>query len=892
MTTQIESGSGCTIAKPAALSTNTQASSCFNITPESPAPQPLQADRGNLKLALELLAAGQCPLPVCPALPAEKYPAHPGADGKPKLDKNGDPIPGFTGKNPSYVTHDGHPLVVYHGKYKDTPPTEADIRDLFENPANGIGLLGGYGGVHCIDIDRKDFATQADCDAAFLALQQNPLLAGAPIDRTPGGGYHILIRLSSKPGFTNLSVVEGGHHAGELLGHGRFFVTAPTLGPDGKSYETIQTGEPPLVEDLGAIGIYKYSASAKKSTPPKVTNSAPKPKLTANITPGCAAPIDLDRLVTDNTRSAIAGDDWKGDRSDTLTTAANDIFGWGNFCQTNNISISGDPESLVYEAGRALDLDDDRIERIIKTIDTGAAQPSCVMAGGDESAWKRVWKLEPAYKPAKAKKAAKPKGFADTDKKRNTKYGDEFDAVTESIGDRLAFNELTQKIEFDGEPADFDDIERTLALDHDVEIRATYVLKIITAVAKTSSYHPIRDYLDRVAATHGTDTSAISNLATRFFGTDDRLYDIYMMRTLIAAAARVRNPGCKMDTVTLLTGTQGVGKSTLWAILAGDWFDDSLGGAGDRDERMKLHASWILEWAELSALKRRDSNEIKNFTSCSTDNIRLPYGRSIVTMPRASIIVGTTNDAEFLGDATGNRRFWVCPVKQKIDTVLLTAERDAIWAAAVAAYDAGEPWWLTEEEDIRSADDSSDYATTDPWDAMVTTFIAYRSSVRADQVLTDLFKIESRDLKKTDQMRVTAILQRSDWTKTRATLNGQRQTIWMPPPVRRDDELGGMAAGSNPGTATVTAPFTPSAIPAIPQPPAIPARPPIVEAGQPKTLATRASQPVKNALPYLPCLQPQKTKYIQEEREGIVGDDSDHVDLEPDFDWAVTGAVV
>jgi hypothetical protein len=415
MMSQFENGSGCAIAEPAALSTNTQTSSYPNATPESPAPQPLQADRGNLKLALELLAAGQCPLPVSPAFPAEKYRAHPGADEKPKLDKDGAPLARFTGKNPSFLNADGHPMTICHGKYKDTPPTEAELRGMFENPATGIGLLGSYGGVHCIDLDRKDFATQEDCDAAFLALQQNPLLAGAPIDRTPGGGYHILIRLSSKPGFTNLSVVEGGHHAGELLGHGRFFVTAPTRGPDGKSYETIQTGEPPLIEDLGAIGIYKYSsASAKKSTPPMV-NSAPKPKLTANITPGCAAPIDLDRLVTDNTRSAIAGDDWKGDRSDTLTTAANDIFGWGNWCQTNNVPLSGDPESLVFDAGRALGLDDDRIERIIKTIDTGAAQPSCVMAGGDESAWKRVWKLEPAYKPVKAKKAAKPTPFKDDD---------------------------------------------------------------------------------------------------------------------------------------------------------------------------------------------------------------------------------------------------------------------------------------------------------------------------------------------------------------------------------------------------------------------------------------------------------------------------------------------
>jgi hypothetical protein len=134
--------------------------------------------------------------------------------------------------------------------------------------------------------------------------------------------------------------------------------------------------------------------------------------------------------------------------------------------------------------------------------------------------------------------------------------------------------------------------------------------------------------LDRVAATHGTDTSAIGNLATRFFGTDERLYDVYMMRTLVAAVARVRNPGCKMDTVTLLTGTQGVGKSTWWAILAGAWFDDSLGGAGDRDERMKLHAAWILEWAELSALK--PTLAILTEQACSAAYLLAAQARQIV----------------------------------------------------------------------------------------------------------------------------------------------------------------------------------------------------------------------------------------------------------------------
>lgn len=162
---------------------------------------------------------------------------------------------------------------------------------------------------------------------------------------------------------------------------------------------------------------------------------------------------------------------------------------------------------------------------------------------------------------------------------------------------------------------------------------------------------------------------------------------------MIGAVARALSPGCKLDTALILQGKQGFKKSTFFKILAGDYFDDSLGAVSDKDERLKLHRFWFIEWSELESIfKGRDVSQTKAFLSSSIDAVRPPYCRDTQDFARASIIVATTNKDEFLSDETGNRRFWIIPVKKRIDTKLLRKERNAIWAAAVLAYKSGEQW--------------------------------------------------------------------------------------------------------------------------------------------------------------------------------------------------------
>ncbi|NKB18738.1 MAG: hypothetical protein HC770_13180, partial [Pseudanabaena sp. CRU_2_10] len=150
----------------------------------------------------------------------------------------------------------------------------------------------------------------------------------------------------------------------------------------------------------------------------------------------------------------------------------------------------------------------------------------------------------------------------------------------------------------------------------------------------------------------------------------------------------------------------------------------------------------VCEWAELEAVfKRRDISQVKAFLTSACDLIRPPYGRTVTSFPRTSIILGSTNENEFLADSTGNRRFWVIPVTGKIDLKRLAEERDLIWAAALAAYRAGETWWLSDREEEFSAALVSEYQTKDPWQSAIERYVAMLPKVTTTEIINDCLRL-------------------------------------------------------------------------------------------------------------------------------------------------------
>ncbi|WKB37226.1 virulence-associated E family protein [Terrilactibacillus sp. S3-3] len=150
-----------------------------------------------------------------------------------------------------------------------------------------------------------------------------------------------------------------------------------------------------------------------------------------------------------------------------------------------------------------------------------------------------------------------------------------------------------------------------------------------------------------------------------YLGASDNPYVRAVTRkTLCAAIARVLTPGIKFDSMLVLNGPQGAGKSTLIAKLGGDWFSDSLSLSDTKDKTAaeKLQGYWILEIGELAGLKKAEVETLRSFLSRQNDIYRASFGRRATPHLRQCVFFGTTNaEKGYLRDTTGNRRFW--PVK-------------------------------------------------------------------------------------------------------------------------------------------------------------------------------------------------------------------------------------
>lgn len=250
----------------------------------------------------------------------------------------------------------------------------------------------------------------------------------------------------------------------------------------------------------------------------------------------------------------------------------------------------------------------------------------------------------------------------------------------------------------------------------------------VLAVATERAYHPIKEYLDNLPKWDGV--TRVENLLIDYFGADDNTYTKAVIRkTMVAAVARIYNPGTKFDSVLILNGPQGIGKSTFFSKLAGEWFSDSLTITDMKDKSgpEKLQGYWILELGELAGMRKTDVEIVKSFISRVDDKYRASYGVNVENHPRQCVIVGSTNaENGFLRDITGNRRFWPVRISgnsAKKSWQITTEEVKQIWAEAIYLYEQGEKLYLEGDDAILASGEQADAMETDEREGLVRTYL-------------------------------------------------------------------------------------------------------------------------------------------------------------------------
>lgn len=663
------------------------------------------------------------------------------------------------GRKPPAITKGGnaYPITGWKSYRVDDPRYIALLQDALRHgqpPAWGRHT----DTIACLDIDLKRFPSASEMDAATEDLR-----AIAPnLTRTMSGGYHIDISTTDAGGNMGLG---GIAHVGELLsvdsdGRPQFVVIS---GPD---YEVLKSGEP-LTAPLDSIGFYRTSAPkpAPKPAPPLTVVSPTRPP------DGAVALVDL---IT-KPATAILGGDGGDDPSAALTRLARECWGWENLAGDVGIAIFPSADQLIADGALALGREF-KLDACLKKIDRGTCKPGLESRRGRQACVAKLRRLATREKAATDNSGGKLKRLDKLELHRliSEKYPAKWDVWDEQIY-------------LDDEPFVPEDFHIKLALECGVDVGKDTAIDVLEYVARDNPRDKVLEYLQSLENAPTLPREIWDNEMAKYcLGHGERLDNIAIRKTLLAAVARVFKPGCKADECPILQGPQGVRKSSFLKALGGDFFNENLNlsGGSDDETRAKMRRHWIHEIAEFDKLTgKREASEIKAFVSEAVDNYRPKYARRPQQFPRRCIVVGTANPPQFLVDPTGNRRYPIIKVPRRIDIEKIEANRDLIWATAVQAYHRGESWHYNAEETAMINARAEEFAYEDPWDSAVMDYLESRDIATISGILEHVLKIEPAKQNSKETGRVGRILTRLGWSKgARKRLDGRLAYPWYAPP--------------------------------------------------------------------------------------------------------------
>jgi predicted P-loop ATPase len=322
----------------------------------------------------------------------------------------------------------------------------------------------------------------------------------------------------------------------------------------------------------------------------------------------------------------------------------------------------------------------------------------------------------------------------------------------ENLKDKIGYNEFSNRICVLGQlpwrkKGDLNDWE-----DSDDSSLRIYISKIwdiqskqncddaLKEVVKNHSFHPVREYLKPLK---WDGIKRIDTLLIDYMGAEDSEYVRLVTRKWICGAvARIFVPGIKFDYMLVLTGPQGIYKSTFFRILAKEWFTDSIQDVEGNQAIEKLMNSWIIEFGELQALSRAESNAVKRFITSQEDRTRLAYGKRTSYLKRQCVFAGTTNKHDFLKDDTGDRRYWPVDVKREGRTKSvkddLPGEVDQIWAEALELWKNKEMIYLTEEQEKLAANAQEEHKEINEKEGVILKYLETLLPVNWDEM--DIFR--------------------------------------------------------------------------------------------------------------------------------------------------------
>ena len=324
--------------------------------------------------------------------------------------------------------------------------------------------------------------------------------------------------------------------------------------------------------------------------------------------------------------------------------------------------------------------------------------------------------------------------------------------------------------------------------EYQIKTNVTECENQLRLLIKDRGYDPVQEYLTSLP---GWDTTPrISSFLRERCGVvdgSDEYVNQVSRKFFVSAVARAMDPGCQVDSMLILVGEGGAGKSTFVRKLGGAWASDVSIDLHSKDGQMAIARTWIMELSELASLRKSDGESLKAFITRTVDSFRPPYGKVYEDTPRRAVLVGTSNDEEIISDREGARRYW--PVRVGIiDTAWIEENRDKLWAEALHAYAVRkEDWWfdrtgqkLVEAEQATFVQDESLLEEVRIWFARCAKD-KRPTEVTSSQILEKLGYDMSQRMEAKMTIRMGRVLKFLGFQKRKAKREGLTTNVWFTP---------------------------------------------------------------------------------------------------------------
>lgn len=360
---------------------------------------------------------------------------------------------------------------------------------------------------------------------------------------------------------------------------------------------------------------------------------------------------------------------------------------------------------------------------------------------------------------------------------------------------RFRFDEWTQRQEMKGthgwreiDDTDYTPIQRRISTMY-APFRSVSKEMVIDAIQDACRAHSFDRAVDFIRKEAWDMVPRLDTWLTKAYGCpEDDYHKAVGSNFLKGMAKRIIQPGCKFDSVLILEGKQGCGKSTSLSIIGGDWHLETTLRADSKDFFMQFRGKLIVEFSEGETMSRTETKNMKAMISTQVDTYRAPYGRTMKDVPRRCVFAMSTNQDEYLKDESGNRRFFPVEVKGMVDVDWLRVHRQQLFAEALyrvetkkeSVYEYPEDSESRQEEKmVRSSfEDSIDDWLVNPIGMNGTAMNIPDYGVTIMDVWKYALLGDKARIRKAEEMQVSLALRHLGYEQRQTMIDGVRKRRW------------------------------------------------------------------------------------------------------------------